>query len=479
MPSLIPPQSGDDTSAANSLAPLSTIRTETVFSRLPIHNLAKKGNVEIQILRNNDRGEVDLRWEVAYIDRFGQPRQLAYKLDTIIINRKIDELSRPLPRMICLGSLHTIAEELGLNRDTRSVKKAILQNAAAFITAKLRYTGVDGVERTIEAGFTRYSVIFTGQRLPDGSKADAVYLVLNEPYWEVLNNAPTRPLDYEYLKALAPSAQRFYEIVSFKIYAALKYRHPTAKISYSEYCTFSALQRYSDYDHVKKQMYKVHRPHLQSGYLKKVACDTVRDSDGKADWVFYYTPGPKAVQEFKTFNKNQVLSDQSLERAIDADTSAPALRPGDTKDDQAHEVVTDFYRRFHNVKNSIPQPKEIRQAAQVISDHGIEKARHFVRFSHQIVQGTQYQPQTFGGILQYQARAIADYETHQRNRQTKAVIDDCTLCDRSGMLSLRNAKGSYIAMQCSHDAEQMHATAKSKGYDIEVRASQRDKSYEA
>src|SRR4051794_4538966 len=107
MPSSTTPQSNNTDSAfPNTLAPLSTIRTETVFSRLPIHNLAKKGKVDIKILRKNDRGEFDLRWEVSYNDRFGQPRQLAYKLDPIIIKKKIDEFSKPLPRMICLGSLH-------------------------------------------------------------------------------------------------------------------------------------------------------------------------------------------------------------------------------------------------------------------------------------------------------------------------------------------------------------------------------------
>ena len=465
MPRLIPPQSHDD-AAAQTLAPLSTIRTETVFSRLPIHNLSKKGNVNIQILRNNDHGEVDLKWEVSYIDRYGQPRQLAYKLDTIIINRKIDELTRPLPRMICLGSLHTIAEELGLNRDTRSVKKAILQNAAAFINAQLRYTGTDGIERTVEAGFNRYNVIFTGQRLPDGSKADAVYLILSEPYWEVLNNAPTRPLDYEYLKALAPAAQRFYEIISFKIFAALKYHHPTAKISYSEYCTFSAQQRYPDYEHVKKQMYKVHRPHLKSGYLKKVSCDAARDTDGKPDWIFYYTPGPKAVTEFNTFNKNHVLSDTKVETVIEADALAESHSPGTKADAQARELVSDFYKRFHNVKNSMPQPKELKQAAEFISAHGMEKARHFVRFSHEIAQGTKYVPQHFSGIMQYQARAIEDFDTRQKNRQVTEAIAVCDLCNKSGMLSLRDAKGSYLAKQCSHNVEQMKVYAESKGYVI-------------
>ena len=30
--------------------------------------------------------------------------------------------------------------------------------------------------------------------------ADAVYLLLNDLYWDLLNHAPTRPLDYAYLK---------------------------------------------------------------------------------------------------------------------------------------------------------------------------------------------------------------------------------------------------------------------------------------
>ena len=75
--------------------------------------------------------------------------------------------------------------------------------------AYLHYRGRDGVVRTLNAGFTRYSVIWTGERLPDGTPADAVYLVLSEPYWEVLNHAPVRPLDYTYLKDLTPMAQRF------------------------------------------------------------------------------------------------------------------------------------------------------------------------------------------------------------------------------------------------------------------------------
>jgi hypothetical protein len=206
--SLMSPKVTNDT----SLSPLDSIRTETVLSRLPIHNLAKKGRVDIHITTRNERGEVNLHWKVIPNPTIGEPRQLAYKLDTIVINRKIDEARRPIPEIIFLGSLRDIARELDLGNDTPAVKKALRQNAHTVLVVKIQYTDKNGVEQVAEFENTRYGVIFTGERLPNGSKADGVYLILNAPYRQVLNNAPVRPLDYNYLKVLTPAAQRFYEI---------------------------------------------------------------------------------------------------------------------------------------------------------------------------------------------------------------------------------------------------------------------------
>ena len=233
-----------ETTTDQGSAALDIIRTETVLSRLPIHNLAKKGNVNIQIIKTTPDGKVELKWIVSYSDRYGQARQLAYKLDTIVINHHIDEQGRPLPKMICLGSLRDIADQLDLGGDTNKVRRALRQNASAFITAKFEYRGNDGSKKTLEADFTRYSVVFTGEQLPDGRRADAVYIILNEPYREVLNNAPVRPLDRAYMKTLPPAAQRFYEIISYKIFSAIKNNYAHAKIAYSDYCTYSAQLRH-------------------------------------------------------------------------------------------------------------------------------------------------------------------------------------------------------------------------------------------
>ena len=71
--------------------------------------------------------------------------------------------------------------------------------------------------------------------------------------------------------------------------------------SYAEYCLLSTQTRYLDWDHVKKQMYKVHLPHLQAGYIAKIEYEEATDAEGQPDWIMYYTPGPNAAAEYRAF----------------------------------------------------------------------------------------------------------------------------------------------------------------------------------
>jgi hypothetical protein len=283
------------------LLPPNAIRIESALSRFPVHQLTQRSQVNIEIRETNDDGELKTKWKVSYNSEYGQPGALAYKVDTLAINRKFDEIGRPLPALIKLDSLRAIAKELGSN--PIEIKKAFRQNARTFITAKITYKRKDGAEITREADFTRYSLIFTGEALPNGRKADAVYLLLNEIYREILNTAQTRPLDYDYLRELSPGAQRFYELLSFQIFGALANERPRAKMLYSYYCTRAPQTRYFDYDHVKKQMYKVHTPHKKSGYISAVEFRETIDDEGRADWEMLYTPGRKAKAEFRAFSE--------------------------------------------------------------------------------------------------------------------------------------------------------------------------------
>src|SRR3954470_6594911 len=314
---------GEPPERTPELAPFNVIRVETALSRFPVHRLAKQGTIGIEIRQRSEAGDVLIQWKVSHNSEYGQPGPLAYKVDTLIVNRRIEEASRPIPRIIKLGSQAAIADELGISTHNTvvSVKKALYQNASAFITAKLRYTLADGRKKELEAGFTRYSVVFTGEELPDGRKADAVYLVLNEVFLQVLNGAQTRPLDYDYLRDLPPASQRLYELLSFPMYGALKHDRPRARLSYAEFCTHAPLTRHTEWPRVRSQMNKLHAPHRKSGYIQGVEFERTADRDGKPDWLMVYTPGPKARAEYRAFTR------RGGPKTLEIEPPRPALAP--------------------------------------------------------------------------------------------------------------------------------------------------------
>ncbi len=292
-----------------------------------------------------------------------------------------------------------------------------------------------------------------------------------------------RPLDYTYLKALTPTAQRFYELLSYKMFAALKYRQPHATLQYADYCLLSTQQRYTLYDQVKKQMYKVHRPHLDAGYITQVHYERTTDADGQPDWLLHYTPGPKAKAEYTVFMR-QPSAEAALTLPTDgaqddllatvthappaapppaavastpsvagraareapacpaplpdvtptrSQAAAPAARstpPADSLQAQAVALVQQFYQRFYGRTTVTPQPTELARATALLTQHGAAKAHFLLAFAHQAAPETHYQPQVFGGIRQYLPRALAAYDA-QATRATQAATQRAATDERT------------------------------------------------
>jgi len=315
------------------LASLDVIRVETVLSRFPIHRLAKLGTVPIEIRETTAAGELTLRWEVSHNSRYGQPGPLGYKIDTLVVSRKLDEAGRPTPRILRLGSLTDICRELGLvdsGANKADIKRALYQNAGAFITAKIRYKAIDGTRKSLEFGTTRYTVVMTGETLPDGRRADAVYILLHDLYREVLDSAPVRPLDYDYIQALPPASQRLYELLSYHVFAALKHGQPRARMRYSEFCCHAPQTRYTGFGPMRKQMAKVHAPHLGSSYLTEVTFEATTDREGSPDWMMVYSPGPKARAEFQAFTRKGGPVPRDIELALFEPKPEPEPEPEPT-----------------------------------------------------------------------------------------------------------------------------------------------------
>lgn len=293
------------------IARIVPIRTETTLTRYPFHRIAKKGEVKIKQTKQNERGKVVTAWEVK-----NPPGPLAYKLDTIIVNRRIDEMRNKgeIRKLVKLGSLRSICEELGISprgKNTSAVREALHENGGAYVRANLDYISADGTTRTFEFGTSRYAVILTGEELPNGKKADAVYLLLHDLFLTLLEHSKTRPLDYEYLKGLPPSSQRLYELLSFSMFGTLKHNRPNTQMLYSEFCQSAPLTRYDDWNKVRTQMWKIHKPHIDAGYIKSVEFEETIDASGTNDWLMKYIPGKKARHEHREFTTKRFDASQA------------------------------------------------------------------------------------------------------------------------------------------------------------------------
>jgi hypothetical protein len=441
--------------------PRDIIRVETALSRFPVHRLSKKGNVLIEIRNKNPNGELKTKWEVTYNSKFGQPGPLAYKLDTLIINRRIEEAGKPVPRIVRLGSLNEIGEELGLakTRDTDRIRKALRQNAGAFIAAKFSYKGTDKEESFAEIEDTRYGIIYTGEKLPNGEKADAVYLILHDIFREILNNAPTRPLDYDYMRELPPAAQRFYELLSYQIYAAIK-RKTVGKMLYSELCRYAPQTRYEDWDHIKKQMYKLHKPHLESGYIEKVTFEETWREEGFRDWTMIYVPGAKARGEHfaahigKTLPRAKVVRPDPHQLPLDLPDPAPKHLPQVSLSFAQDEE--DMVTKLHSFGVSEKKARELiktrREAteAQIAAYPYRGEGKHRKNAAGWLIAAIE-------GNYTLPVAYLEERERKQqatKAREGKSTTESCPLCDANGWRRIRTPEHPNGAMKrCSHDSQ--------------------------
>lgn len=293
------------------------IRVEAVLAMYPLHSLTKSGKMDpIHIERRNQDGQLDLLWQVSPSQGYGSPGILSYHLDNLVINRRIYESGKPVPLMIKLGSLRDLCEELGMEasgQNTALIKQALARNAGATITCKLTYRTHDGKESELEQVFSRYSVIFTGKRLPNGERADGVYVLLNSIYHHFLSEVMFRNLDVGYMKSLGqPSAQRWYEWVSYRMHGAIGQGRAKVTVRYSEFCECAPLKRQFKDKSFYNQMGAIHKPHLESGYIAKVEYTKVTDAEGQTDWLLHYSAGIRARNEYHLSKKREAIRHEEL-----------------------------------------------------------------------------------------------------------------------------------------------------------------------
>jgi len=185
-----------------------------------------------------------------------------------------------------------------------------------------------------------------------------VYLSLHPVFiGQWLNSARVRPLDYDYLKALTPAAQRFYELVSYS-----SSRHSIQACARQTFYTRNTAwfppKNVIDYENFRVQMYKVCRPQPQIRLYPNVRHEATADSEGSWIGLWCTRRGPRRKAEYGSFNKQRLAPNDEGRKSRIPTAGTCIAHPRDPL--TAEELVSGFIKRFHGRSKGLSRSKRIK-----------------------------------------------------------------------------------------------------------------------
>ena len=182
-------------------------------------------------------------------------------------------------------------------------------------------------------------------------------------------------------------AQRFYELLSYHLFATLTHRRPHATLRYA---SIACSRRSSGIGPTSRSKTDVQSPPAApgGGLPDQVRSTPTTDADGQPDWLLHYTPGPKARAEYAAFRCQPGGGDGAAparrrgagrppgpHAAGDAPRArrpppSPASHPPCPHPQAQAGPWWQFYQRFHGLAQVTPTAKELTQATRAVDDAG-------------------------------------------------------------------------------------------------------------
>lgn len=133
-------------------------------------------------------------------------------------------------------------------------------------------------------------------------------------------------------------------------------------------------------------------------------------------------------------------------------------------DDSSPEgLVAQFYRAFHG-RNQQATPKELRHARRVIEELGPEGTRILVEYALTESRGSNYRPETFGGIVQYVPgvlEALSNGSIKPDLKNDAAPI--CKICNGTKRVQAQFRDGRIEYIGCPHSVSTLEKWQIEKG----------------
>ncbi len=137
-----------------------------------------------------------------------------------------------------------------------------------------------------------------------------------------------------------------------------------------------------------------------------------------------------------------------------AEIVSPPLPAKDSPTAQAEELVRHFHRVFHGAEEALLTARALDQAASLITQLGMERARHVIDFAHREAPKTKHRVVTFGGVLQYATAALRDFD---RRTTAPAARETAEQAARQAQALAREAEDQIQAYWESFSPEQRAA----------------------
>ncbi len=384
-------------------------KAEINFLRYPIFNLSTKGlrqktKIEYYEEIKRDGNTFSIHWKVTANSEHGFPGPFDRKVFRAIENM-ISKMGFPVSNPVPVGSLYKLSKILGINNSGKNklaIKKSLIRLVVTSIESKGTFFSKDKMQ-WLEKAFHLYdSVVFLGEKLPEGKVAETNYIFLSEWYLNNLNSFYIRYIDYSYWCSLRNEiSKRLYELLGLKFYNIKKgeYRN----YLYSTLTEVLPVTRRKYFADVKQQLFPAFDELIKTRFLERVEHE---ESSKDNDWLFYFYPGVRIFEQ-------RILPESEEQDLLQTSTSNQALTGMIYADseDVCMELISLFYRKLHGLRGDYhhrnPSKNELEYARQLLDEHGKQAVEELIDFSLEEAKRTDFKPRSLMILSLYLPQYLA------------------------------------------------------------------------
>ncbi|MBC8227999.1 replication initiation protein [bacterium] len=353
------------------------------FFALSWREVKKRTRIEYKARLKRGGEEVNLSWVVSANVDYGIPTPFDKEIKGVV-DAIIEKTEKPILNPLELPYIAEMARMIDLKPNKNGKYPGWVYRKIKDSFRRMTLTGVEsrgtfyikGKSIWADKTFHLYdSVIFRGEKLPDGTIAENNYLWLNDLFLDSINDNYMKPINYTYFQSLKNCiSKRLYEFLGIKFYGLRNKREKFFRIGYLNLCQLLPITPQKSFSLINKNLKPAHDELIQKGFLSKVEYE--RTKDGKSFNILYF-PGERARKEMQGDWGIEILEEEIRPLEIEAPGEKAIKEESLKADRSALSSNPNQPPSELRVTNEKPQPdyeEELSPISQELINRGMTKS---------------------------------------------------------------------------------------------------------